>query len=325
VRGRPSAPLWTPDMPTYICEHRYKDDHYSFKKIKNWDSCVPSNIRNEGTEENFQTFPNIQQVSTLLRLPSPFLSAPSDKLKGSGEPIIATPHEVSRELPKDQTKCHDLNLTLSDIEKVLGRLPTNPPRRPHGIEPGDESAQSTRSPSIQSKSLGLPQHSSSSVTPTVTSSALPNLSYPPPTTKSFDLTSLELCHLLGHSKNGPLKRPPCLLDLVASQDCFEKLPEKLLHLGESAEDRPNGTSENRSEEPGNDVNAQPQGEAEQLMWFPCLPMSLLTPKTHHRHHHHHRATPNGNKKNDQHRDPSLSSVKPVHSQAYLDWLSKNKQ
>ncbi|WAQ92804.1 hypothetical protein PtA15_17A286 [Puccinia triticina] len=229
VRGRPSAPLWTPEMPTYICEHRYKDDQYSFKKIKNWDSCVPSNIRNEGTEENFQSYPTIQQVATLVRLPSPFLSAPSDRSKGSGEPIIATPQEVTKELPKDQTKCHDLNLSLLQIEKILGRLPTNPPRRPHGVEPGEDSAQSTRSPSILTKPLSLPhfQPSSSSVTPSISTAVSPNLSFPAPTGKSFDLTSLELCHLVGHSKSGPLKRPPCLLDLVAGQDCFEKLPEKL--------------------------------------------------------------------------------------------------
>ncbi|KAA1107242.1 hypothetical protein PGT21_007563 [Puccinia graminis f. sp. tritici] len=362
VRGRPSAPLWTPETPTYICEHRYKDDQFSFKKIKNWDSCIPANIRNEGTEENFQTYPNIQLVSTLVRLPSPFLSAASDRSKGSGEPIIASPQEVAKELPKDQTKCHDLNLSLSDVEKILGRLPTHPPRRPHGVEPGEESAQSTRSPSIQSKALSLPQPSSASATPTITSTVSPNLSFPPSTGKSFDLTSLELCHLLGHSKNGRPKRPPCLLDLVASQDRFEKLPEKLFgeerlltqfflsftpyetklvqHLtigfppdsGESTEDRPSVASEQQSEERSNDSNNPPKGaggveggeEEEDLVWFPCLPASFLTSKTHHQHHHqqHSRASQNGNRKNDQHRDPSLSSSKSVHSQAYLDWLSK---
>ncbi|PLW39578.1 hypothetical protein PCANC_15641 [Puccinia coronata f. sp. avenae] len=320
VRGRPSAPLWTPGMPTYICEHRYKDDHFSFKKIKNWDSCVPSNIRSEGTEENFQPFPNIQQVSTLVRLPSPFLSAPSDRSKGSGEPIIATPNEVTRALPKDQTKCHDLNLSLSDIEKTMGRLPTDPPRRPHGIEPGEESVQSTRSPSIISKPLSLPQQSSFSSTPTITSVASPNLSYLPPTAKSFDLTSLDLSNLLGHSGSGPLKRPPCLLDLVASQDFFEKLPANLFNSRESTEDRNSEASENESSEQDGETNNQSHAEGQNLIWFPCLPMSLPASKT----HHVSRNTLNGNKKNEQSRDPSLSSSKPVHSQAYLDWLSRNK-
>ncbi|KAH9440472.1 hypothetical protein Pst134EB_031084 [Puccinia striiformis f. sp. tritici] len=330
VRGRPSAPLWTPETPTYICEHRYKDDQYSFKKIKNWDSCVPSNIRTEGHDENFQAYPNIQQVANLLRLPSPFLSPPSDRSKGSGEPIIATPQEVAKELPKDQTKCHDLNLSLSDIERVIGRLPTHPPRRPHGTEPGEESNQPTRSPSILSKSLSLPHPASSSVTPTVS----PNLPVPSTSTstnmansKSFDLTSLELCHLLGHSKKGPLKRPPCLLDLVASQDCFEKLPEKLFDLGESMTEVTGELNEKQNEESKhNNGQSKAGGEVEDLVWFPCLPSSsFLTSKNQHHLHHHlnNRQTHGNNKKNDQHRDPSLLSAnKSVHSQAYLDWISK---
>ncbi|POW13887.1 hypothetical protein PSHT_07553 [Puccinia striiformis] len=211
-----------------------------------------------------------------------------------------------------------------------GRLPTHPPRRPHGTEPGEESNQPTRSPSILSKSLSLPHPASSSVTPTVS----PNLPFPSTSTatntansKTFDLTSLELCHLLGHSKNGPLKRPPCLLDLVASQDCFEKLPEKLFDLGESMTEVTGELNEKQDEENNGQSKAGGQvGEVEDLVWFPCLPSSsFLTSKNqHHLHHHLNNQQAHGNnKKNDQHRDPSLLSAnKSVHSQAYLDWISK---
>jgi chromatin structure-remodeling complex subunit RSC1/2 len=35
VRGRPK--YWDPSLPTYVCEHRYKEEGKSFKKIK---KCV---------------------------------------------------------------------------------------------------------------------------------------------------------------------------------------------------------------------------------------------------------------------------------------------
>lgn len=288
VRGRPSAPHWTPDMPTYICEHRYKDDVYSFKKIKNWDSCAPSNIRNEATEENFQPFPNPQLVSSLVRLPSPFLSPASDRHKGSGEPIVAGPQEVEKELPKDQMKCHDLNLSLSEIEQILGQLPTNPPRRPHGTEATKDSTQATRSPNILSNHLTLPPTTKSSSTPpALASTSSPIAPSSVMTAKAFDLASQELAQLLDQSNGGRIrKRPPCLLDLIASQDCFEKLPEKLFDRSDSS------------------ISEDPTRPGE-LVWFPCLPSSraLKTP---------HQVS---------HPSPSILDRRPVqHSQVYLDWL-----
>lgn len=45
TRGRPKAPMWNPDMPTYVCENRYKASEKTFKRIKNWAACVPEEAR----------------------------------------------------------------------------------------------------------------------------------------------------------------------------------------------------------------------------------------------------------------------------------------
>ncbi|SCV72636.1 BQ2448_4173 [Microbotryum intermedium] len=70
IRGRPKAPVWDESLPLYVVEHRYKDEIHSFKKIKNWNSCVPEEIRKQ--EYALVTFPGGDPV-TLPRFPSPFL------------------------------------------------------------------------------------------------------------------------------------------------------------------------------------------------------------------------------------------------------------
>ena len=56
VRGRPKAPVWTPSMPLYVVEHRYKPEVKEFKKIKNWDSALPEEIRKH--EYDMDLYPN---------------------------------------------------------------------------------------------------------------------------------------------------------------------------------------------------------------------------------------------------------------------------
>lgn len=36
TRGRPKATLWTPEMPVYVCKHRYNEPSQTFTEIKNW-------------------------------------------------------------------------------------------------------------------------------------------------------------------------------------------------------------------------------------------------------------------------------------------------
>lgn len=70
VRGRPKPPTWNPAMPLYVCEHRYRDDVKAFKKIKNWQSCLPEEVRKH--EYTFEPFRD-DAVETIPRVPSPFL------------------------------------------------------------------------------------------------------------------------------------------------------------------------------------------------------------------------------------------------------------
>ncbi|GAA5908307.1 hypothetical protein JCM8208_000372 [Rhodotorula glutinis] len=70
TRGRPRAPAWTPAMPLYVCEFRYKDDVKAFKKIKSWSSCVPEEMRKH--EYEFEPYPD-DRVDTLHKIKSPFV------------------------------------------------------------------------------------------------------------------------------------------------------------------------------------------------------------------------------------------------------------
>ncbi|PIL30846.1 hypothetical protein GSI_07014 [Ganoderma sinense ZZ0214-1] len=45
VRGRPRPPCWHPGWPLYVCDSRYNDRERVFVKIKNWNSCIPEEVR----------------------------------------------------------------------------------------------------------------------------------------------------------------------------------------------------------------------------------------------------------------------------------------
>ena len=45
IRGRPRPPVWHPGFPLYVCDSRYNDRERIFVKIKNWNSCVPEEVR----------------------------------------------------------------------------------------------------------------------------------------------------------------------------------------------------------------------------------------------------------------------------------------
>lgn len=47
VKGRPIEGWWDNEKPTYIVEHRWNEDTKAFSKIKNWNSCVPEELRNK--------------------------------------------------------------------------------------------------------------------------------------------------------------------------------------------------------------------------------------------------------------------------------------
>lgn len=248
VRGRPSAPLWTPELQLYICEHRYKDDDYTFKKIKNWDSCAPSNVRTEGHDENFVPFPSAQSSTSMVRVDSPFLVPSTEAIQASGEPIITSPAELAKSLPKDQVKYHK-ELSLEQIQSILGVMPSAPPRLPHVTRSPDTSARHT--PRLRpSTPAGTTTASSTPVmiaavpkpnpvpppsqplvgTQPVT--VLPQSAHVPPSTpphrppNPLDLPASQLSELLKQIE--PSRKTPCLLDVYAHQETFQKLPDELL-------------------------------------------------------------------------------------------------
>ena len=45
IRGRPCPPFWYPGWPLYVCDSRYNDRDRVFVRIKNWNSCVPEEVR----------------------------------------------------------------------------------------------------------------------------------------------------------------------------------------------------------------------------------------------------------------------------------------
>ena len=72
VRGRPRPPFWYPGWPLYVCDSRYHDRERAFVKIKNWNSCIPEEVRKK--EEFMPIYPFERPVFP-RRWPSPFLGS----------------------------------------------------------------------------------------------------------------------------------------------------------------------------------------------------------------------------------------------------------
>lgn len=114
VRGRPAPPTYTPGMPLYVCEHRYKDDGHSFKKIKSWNSSIPEEVRKH--EYEFTPFVG-ERVEQLKKIASPFargIAGPG----GVGDPV---------EEDEDQIKYHSNGVGFSNpnISTNYGQLHAN--------------------------------------------------------------------------------------------------------------------------------------------------------------------------------------------------------
>ncbi|KAF8642869.1 hypothetical protein AX16_009375 [Volvariella volvacea WC 439] len=79
IRGRPRPPYWYPGFPLYVCDCRYNDRERVFVKIKNWNSCVPEEVRK--STEFMPIYPFEKTVSPVRR-PSPFLEKSGKKGPG---------------------------------------------------------------------------------------------------------------------------------------------------------------------------------------------------------------------------------------------------
>ncbi|KAL0573841.1 hypothetical protein V5O48_008105 [Marasmius crinis-equi] len=81
IRGRPRAPFWWPGFPLYVCDSRYNDRDRIFVRIKNWNSCIPEEVRK--SDEFMPIYP-FERTVYPRRLASPFLPAMGKGMKGPG-------------------------------------------------------------------------------------------------------------------------------------------------------------------------------------------------------------------------------------------------
>ncbi|KAF8627275.1 hypothetical protein AX17_006320 [Amanita inopinata Kibby_2008] len=96
IRGRPRPPYWHLGFPLYVCDSRYNDRDRVFVKIKNWNSCVPEEVR-KSTE--FMPIYPFERTVFPRRFPSPFLSKGKGTIKGPGGIL-----EVAESTDADKTK-----------------------------------------------------------------------------------------------------------------------------------------------------------------------------------------------------------------------------
>ncbi|EIW65096.1 uncharacterized protein TRAVEDRAFT_26037 [Trametes versicolor FP-101664 SS1] len=79
LRGRPRPPFWHPGWPLYVCDARYNDRDRVFVKIKNWNSCIPEEVRKR---EEFMPIYPFERPVVPRTYPSPF--AGQQKIKAPG-------------------------------------------------------------------------------------------------------------------------------------------------------------------------------------------------------------------------------------------------
>ncbi|RDB21230.1 Chromatin structure-remodeling complex subunit rsc1 [Hypsizygus marmoreus] len=88
IRGRPRPPFWYLGFPLYVCDSRYNDRERVFVRIKNWNSCVPEEVRK--SSEFMPIYP-FERTVMPARLPSPFVGRQGARaVKGPGGLIPAT-------------------------------------------------------------------------------------------------------------------------------------------------------------------------------------------------------------------------------------------
>ena len=92
VRGRPRPPCWHPGWPLYVCDSRYNDRERVFVKIKNWNSCIPEEVRKN--EEFMPIYPFERPVFP-RRHPSPFLG--TTKITAPGGLVDANANQAEKD------------------------------------------------------------------------------------------------------------------------------------------------------------------------------------------------------------------------------------
>ncbi|KAF6758882.1 bromeodomain-containing protein [Ephemerocybe angulata] len=87
VRGRPRPPFWYVGWPLYVCDSRYNDRERIFVKIKNWNSCVPEEVRK--SVEFMPIYP-FERMVYPARRSSPFISSRPQNAKWPGGLLPST-------------------------------------------------------------------------------------------------------------------------------------------------------------------------------------------------------------------------------------------
>ncbi|KAF8798290.1 hypothetical protein BYT27DRAFT_7203401 [Phlegmacium glaucopus] len=85
IRGRPRPPFWYPGFPLYVCESEYNDLERVFVRIRNWNGCIPEEVRQEGGEE-FMPIYRFEKTIWPKRVGSPFLVGRVGIMKGMKGP-----------------------------------------------------------------------------------------------------------------------------------------------------------------------------------------------------------------------------------------------
>ncbi|KXN88583.1 Chromatin structure-remodeling complex subunit rsc1 [Leucoagaricus sp. SymC.cos] len=116
IRGRPRPPYWYLGFPLYVCDSRYNDRDRVFVKIKNWNSCIPEEVR-KSTE--FMPIYPFERTVYPIRYPSPFLVKGS-KVKAPGG-IVASAQDDAMGVDGDKKKTNTRKVSGGDAGPSKGQ------------------------------------------------------------------------------------------------------------------------------------------------------------------------------------------------------------
>lgn len=68
VRGRPNPPEFYPGWPSYVCHSRYNDKERLMVRVKNWNSCIPDELR----QTSYMSVVPYEKLLEPSQFPSPF-------------------------------------------------------------------------------------------------------------------------------------------------------------------------------------------------------------------------------------------------------------
>lgn len=214
TRGRPKPPAWTPSMPLYVCEYRYKDDVKAFKKIKSWSSCVPEEMRRH--EYDFEPFPD-DRVDSLHKVKSPFVRgvAGPGRLDGAPAPPAYNFSQDGRPATAQEVQAEE-----AQQQQHQGRANE---AQPMEFDDGEGSVAfpvdaATSAALASFAGIGAPPPSVSDLSTSAALAALSSLEVPVPATPTGVDPS---------GANAPAAPAPTPAELAAANESFAPLPPSI--------------------------------------------------------------------------------------------------